>query len=386
MATAPAWGFDLADTTRAVLAHGLTDDPARPLSTRPLTDGAWTALRAEVGHHRLDGLLVAAVADDALPATAAQRAEVAELEVELTRNRMWHEQRSADIVDHLAHGGVAVRLLKGPALGALDYPDPQMRPTRDLDLLVHGADIDATDRLLAAMGGVRLDPDPAPGYAATVGRGITVALPGGLEVDVHRTLVWGPLGVRVPPDELWERPRPFTYGRADHTTLSAEATLLHACAHLLVLGWRRALTLRDVAQVLVSPDLDPDRLVVLSRRWGSEALLAVGVLMAARELRLDPASVGPGGAAATVLGWAHGFVPRWRDRLWLRVERPDDPIGALEAVATYLELRTPAERAVLRRATLTPAPGTYPSPAARAARVARRTLDRLPRPGTRAAV
>ncbi len=79
--------------------------------------------------------------------------------------------------------------------------------------------------------------------------------------------------------------------------LGLEETLLHVALHLLVLGTVRAREVRDVGQLLCSPDLDVERLLVLARRWGQEAVLATAVLMADRELSLrarEPSAVGLG--------------------------------------------------------------------------------------------
>jgi hypothetical protein len=363
VATAPAWGFDLRDVTRTVLTTGLPTQ--RPPAEGPLTPEAWTQLRAESSRHHLVGLLVAAVAGGTLVATDEQRAEMAALEVELTMARMWHEQRMVEVVASLEAAGIAVRVLKGLALAALDYPDLQWRPTSDLDLLVRGDQIDAADALLTVNGGVRTDLDPVPGFTAIAGKGATLAMPDGLEVDLHRLLVYGPLGVRVPPDELWRAGRSFEAGGGQRfETLGLEETLLHACLHVLVLGWRRALGLRDIAQLLTNPAFDADRAIPLSRRWGAEAVLATGVLLAHRELDL--------GDDLPVLDWARGLPVRWRDQLWLRIERPDDPVPGVEAVATYAELRTAAERRMFWAATLHPTPGTWSSPGERIERLARR--------------
>jgi len=373
MATAPAWGFDLHPHTRVVLSTGLPHRPASPAPfDRALSPTAWDRLRGEVATHRLDGLLVAAVAGRVLPVTDEQKAEVAQLEIDLTLARMWHEHRILDIIGAFDAAGLSVRVLKGPALAALDYPDRQWRPTRDLDLLVRGEQLDAAVSLLARVGGLRTDPDPVPGFSATVGKGATMAMPDGLEVDLHRLLVWGPLGVRLPPEELWATSRSFSVGELHFETLGREETLLHACAHLLVLGWRRALGLRDIAQLLTTPALDADRAIGLSRRWGAEALLATGVLMSQRELALVD--------DLPVLDWARGVPLRRRDRLWLRVDRPDAPLPGVEALATYVELRTADQRRMLRAATLHPDPGTWPTPGQRAERLARRLHRTVMRP------
>ena len=362
MTSAPGWSFDLTSEVRTVLSWGL---PGTTGSHRPaLDDAGWHTFRAEVERHRLLGLLVAAVADEAIETSPDQAAEVARLEVDLTLVRMWQEARFPLVVADLEQAGIDVRVLKGPAFGALDYVDAQLRPTSDLDLLVRADDIDAAAARLETAGALRVDPDPTPGYAATVGKGATLALPDGLEVDLHRTLVWGPFGVRIRTEDLWERSRTFELAGNPVQAMDLESSLLHACYHLLVLGYRRALSLRDVAQMLLAPELDPDRVLRLARRWTGEAALAAGVLLAVDELGLTTDSI--------LVGWAAGYAPRLRERLWMRVERPEAQIGPLEPLVTYQALRTPAERAVLRRATVQPVPGTWATPTERVERVRRR--------------
>lgn len=363
MARAPRWHHTLEPETRWVLAHGCATDLVAP--AEPLGDARWTRLLADVATHRLEGLLVDAVSTGALPVTRAQADVVAHLEIDLTHARLWQEHRLVDVVDRVEAAGIEVRVLKGLALATLDYPDPQLRPTGDVDLLVRAADLDAVGRVLAAAGATRTDPDPRPGYSAVVGKGATWADARG-EVDLHRLLVWGPLGVRLDPDLLWSESRAFTVAGRPFTTLAFEDMFLHACAHLLVLGARRALELRDVAQLVAADDLDTGRLLGRARRWGAEALLATALLLTRQELglRLD-----------TELGrWAAGFPPTWRDQLWLRVERPAQPLWGLEAAATFAELPSHRARAELVRATLRPAPGTWPTPSARVRSLGRHLL------------
>lgn len=371
MASTPSWTFGLDDDTRRVLAHDLV--PPVDDAGGALDDAAWRRLLEATSHHRLSGLLVAAVASGALATTAAQAAEAAQLEVGLTRARMSHEFRAISVLEPLDRAGIDLRVLKGAALAALDYPDPQWRPSGDLDLLVRGEELDRAVAALAERGGVRTDPDPSPGYAAVVGKGATMAMPDGFEVDLHRLLTWGAFGVRVRVEDLWDdEGRTFPLGGRDRITLSVDASLLHACTHLVIRGWRRALTLRDVGQLLVAPDLDADRVLWLARRWGNEAVLAAGVGLAHRELGLAPAA-----GSASLAEWAAGYEPTVGDRVWLRVERPGAQIGPMETIGAYTSLATGAERSMLRRASLHPAPGTWLGPAARAQRASRGVVQRV---------
>lgn len=345
-----------------MLAHDLRPDLRPP--RRPLSDDQWTQLLTEIAAHRLEGLLVHAVATDALAVTSEQADQAAQVELDLTHARLWQEQRLIEVVDLIESHHMPVRVLKGLAVATLDYPDPQMRPTGDVDLLVRGTDLAGAGQILERSGATRIDPDPRPGYSETVGKGATYAHARG-EIDLHRLLVWGPLGVRLDPDLLWPQYRTFTIAEREMATLSLEDTLLHACCHLLVLGSRRALQVRDVAQLVTRPDLDPDLTLERARRWGAEAVLATAVLLAEQELHLRL-----GGELGR---WAEGYLPTWRDRLWLRVERPAQPLSGIEAGATLLELPSRHARAELVRATLRPTPGTWPGLATRARSLARRS-------------
>lgn len=368
MAAPPAWGFeDLHPAQRLVLAHGLPG--ARIDRCASLSDEEWARLVEASRRHGLEGLLVAAVVDDALPLDAARRSDAAELELELTKRRMGHEARSLSPLGALDDAGIDLRLLKGPALAALDYPDPQQRPTGDLDLLVRADEIDRAVAVLLAAGGTWIDPEPTAGYVRLAGKGATVRMSDGLEVDLHRILIWGPFGVRMPGEELWANPRPFTFAGVPRQGLGLEEALLHVALHLLVLGMVRAREVRDVGQLLCSPQLDAERLLVLARRWGQEAVLATAVLMAGRELRLERES-------HPLSAWATGFPVTARDRLWLRTEQPVGRLRGLESAAVYAELPSAAARQILRKATLHPRPGTWPGPRDRLVTLGRRLTKR----------
>jgi hypothetical protein len=365
MASTPTWAFDLRPQTRLVLGHGLVD-VERPASgvTEPLDDGSWASFSSELSIHRLTGLAIATVAADEIPTTSTQRAEIARLEVELTRARMWQEQRFNEVMAQLADARIDAWVLKGRATAALDYPDEQLRPTSDLDLLIRGDDVDRTRELFGSLGAQQRDLDPTPGYGATIGKGGGVTLPDGLEVDLHRTLVAGAFGVRIRVEDLWDQGRAFELGGEQHMTLSIEASLLHHCYHLLIFGYPRALTLRDVAQLALAPDLDVDRVLWLARRWRGEVVLAAALRMARREIALAPSNA--------LFDWGEGYSPTLRERAWLRIEQSGEHLSPFMAVGEYLALPTAGERAIFRRATLHPAPGSWQRLDTRMIRMTRR--------------
>jgi Uncharacterised nucleotidyltransferase len=367
LAGPPGWHLDLAPATRWVLTIGLATRRQPPDAALPAE--AWSVVRDECQIHGLTGLLVGAVAGGELPVTDTQLAAAAELEVDLTRARMQAERNVLEVTQWFDEAGVEVRLLKGLALATLDYPDRQWRPTGDVDLLVRGDQLARATDVLVDRGGELMEPDPVPGYGAVVGKGAPVRMSSPpTEVDLHRLLVWGPLGVRLPPAELWATSRVFRLADRDLVTLGLEETLLHTAYHLLIGGTPRALSVRDVAQLLSRPELDPERVLVLADRWGATAVLATAITMATGQLEL--VDRGP------LTRWASGHRISRRDALWLRTHGPDHRLVGLEALATYLELRTREERRMLRAATFHPVVGTWPAPQARLGSVLRRLARR----------
>ena len=368
MADPPTWTYDLDATARFVAARGLASEVEAP--REPIDDAAWTRLVDDCDRHGLTGLLVDAIAEGELPVSPAQRADAGRLEAGLVRRRISYERRVGPILSLFDDAGVEVRVLKGAAVARCDYPDDQLRPTSDLDLLVHGDRIEAASSLLVAVGGERTDPEPAPGWSSSVGKGATIAMTGmNFEVDLHRILVWGPLGVRVPSAELWDRRRPFDLAGVERFTLGREETLLHACAHLLILGVVRAREARDVAQMVQHPALDVTRLLDLARRWGQESVLATALVFAGRELALDR-------DAHPLVGWAATYrVPRL-DAVWLRAGAAYHRLHGVEQLAVFWELRHAPRpwdaRRVLLRANFRPVEGTYDSPTTRLVRLVRR--------------
>ncbi len=375
MADAPEWGFaGLGSATRWVMGHGLPTTAAAPQA--PLGDDDWSRLTQECNAHRLDGHLIAAVVDGALPTTADQRADAAAIELRLTRARSRYDDVCRPVLDDLADAGILVRLLKGSALPWSDYPDPQLRPTADLDLLVPSRQLQQAVDLLVGQGAVPVNPEPTAGFARSVFKGLTVRMPSGLEVDLHRILSWGPLGVRVPEADLWAPGR--TFDRLGHraVTLDVDRTLLHLCAHLLLLGALRASEVRDVAQLALSPSLDPERVVAIARRWGHEAILAVALRMVERELAIGPADL-------PLAEWAANHRVRRTDRAWLRTDRPDAPVAGIEPLAVLLELPGWQPRLTMLRALAFPRPGTDPGPTSRLRRLVQTRIIRSRRASKR---
>lgn len=373
MADPPAWDFGpVAATTRWIAGYGLATTNVPPADA--LDHATWMTFRAECERHRLGGLLVAAATNGDLPVTDRQRAEMATLEIELTRHRTAYDARCRAPLAALADHGIEVLLLKGAALPWSDYPDPQWRPTGDLDVLVRTEDLYRSVQVLEGLGGRLLNPEPAPGYATHVFKGLTIVLEGGFEVDLHRILSWGSFGVRVPAADLWTSPRTFDRFGTPAQTLDRARTLLHLSAHMLLLGAVRLSEARDVAQLLADPLLDVDEVLRVARAWRQEAVLATAIRLSVRELGLAA-------EGSPLIGWSADVPVSRGDRARLRIEQPTSPIKGVEQLAVFASLPRGPGRRIQLRALLRPTTGTDPNLGMRLRSFARRSRRReIPTP------
>ncbi len=321
--------------TRTVAAHGLAGStlalPAAPLPAADFDD-----LMRRVRRQRLTGLLWAAVRQGAMPVTEEQAERAEWAHVESLAGVLALEHLLLDSVATLAAADIPTRVLKGPVVAHLDYPDPTWRTFGDIDLLVRGGDFDRATRLLAAQGHHRLHPEPRPGFDRRFSKGTSYRTADGLELDLHRSFTMGPFGVRLALDDLWRSSEPFTVGGQAMHALPAEERFVHACYHA-VLGETspRLVPLRDLAQLALTRELDLDRVHRLVRASRGEAVVARAVRHAWHALQIadvlalsawaqsyrnddretaDLAVYDQGSSYAAKSVASIRALPRWRDR------------------------------------------------------------------------
>jgi len=321
--------------TRTVASHGLAGSMLA-LPDQPLEPEVFDRLVRRVRRQRLTGLLWAAVRQGAMPVTShqAERAEWAH--VEALAGVLALEHLLLDSVATLQAAEIPTRVLKGPVVAHLDYPDPTWRTFGDIDLLVRGQDFDRATRLLTAQGHHRLHPEPRPGFDRRFSKGTSFRTADGLELDLHRSFTMGPFGVRLALDDLWRASHEFTVGGHTLHSLPAEERFVHACYHA-VLGEisPRLVPLRDVAQLALTRDLDLVRVHRLVRASQGEAVVARAVRHAWHALQIADVLALSAWAqsyrnddreTADLALYSHGSsyaaksvasiraLPRWRDR------------------------------------------------------------------------
>lgn len=269
----------------AVAAHGL-GAPA-PLPPAP-TGAAWHAWLALVRDHRLSGLALRAEADGVLPLAPAQRAELGAVHRDAMLGVLEIERALLHAVAALRRAGIDHRVLKGAFAAHTLYDDPAERIYGDVDLLVPSGDLEAAVALLVGLGFRRRSPELRPGFDRRYGKAVTLEDAGGLQIDLHRTLLMGPHGLLLDSEDLFAAHREVLVGGTPVRGLDPVRQALHA-AFTVALGDvpPRPVAARDLATLLLRPDLDRGALQAMAGRARATAVLARGTALAWDRLSPD---------------------------------------------------------------------------------------------------
>lgn len=278
----------------------------------------WTAVLDSCRAQRMLGLLWALASEEGVDLDEDQGEQLEHELREALAGDLIRERELLRLVEVLEAAGVEARVLKGPAVAHLDYPDPAMRSFADVDLLVRPGEWDRAVAALCGDGWLRTYFEPRPGFDRRFSKGTVLTHPDRpVEVDLHRTLALGPFGLTVNLGDLWASGQAFELGGRSVTALDLERRLIHACYHAALGDLpARFVPLRDIAQMSLSGGANWDVVRDLTSRWGAEAVVSRAFELTWEKLEL-PAEAYPLGT-----------------QLWLDV--PDRQRGAL---GVYLSKR-----------------------------------------------
>jgi hypothetical protein len=296
-----AEGPSLDDVLLRVAGHGLAAEP----DGLPSPPGGWGPALERIAIEGLSGLLLDAVEHGRVDLTAAERVDLVRRHEAVLVRALRHEAELVRLADVLDAAGAVV--LKGPGLAHGVYDRPEHRPFTDLDVLVEPVRMRTTVAALERFGYVRPWPDPTPRYLELVAKAVALTHPAGLSVDLHRTLVPGPLAERIDTTAIVARRTTVRAGRIVVPVPAWEDHLLECALHGAVgHAFRRPLALRDVAQVLAAAPLDADQVIATAQDWGTDWLLALTLERTAAAFGV----VGP----AMLDAWRRSVQPSDADR------------------------------------------------------------------------
>jgi hypothetical protein len=293
----------------AIAAHGLASRWTFPAA--PLDEHSWSALLTAAISGRLLGLLADATRTGTLVTTAEQRAQLSGTADRWLSSNLGLERLALVVDDALSAAGVPRRYLKGLRLAHTVYSRPDLRVFGDIDLAVPSAHIVEAIEVLSRTVGPRMEPELNRGFDREFGKGATLKAPDGNEVDLHRTLVWGALGLSADNDDLFVESTPFEVGGRRLLGLDPDTTFLHAC-YTAVVGDNPPphVALRDVAEVLASSTVDLDRMLAIAEHWRARAVVALAVRRTwdGLELTIDH----------PLVDWARTYEPAPFEQLLIR--------------------------------------------------------------------
>jgi hypothetical protein len=268
---------DTSTWATAVAAYGL-GPPQDVLNEDPIEGALWPRLLEMARGQRLLGLVRAAAQDGVLALRGEQWAGLETKFNEVTAESAGAERTVADLVTALEDSDIESRVLKGPALAHLDYRTPDLRPFIHPNLLVEaGRFVDAIN-VLGQLGYHRAHAEPAAGFDAKFRKGTVLVNNAGSSLELHRTIADGPYAMIVEHRELFTTSSQIELAGRQVPTLGPEERLLHACFEARVGDTKPLLIrLRDIVQLVLSHDLDLERVEQLSGAWGAQSLIAEAV-------------------------------------------------------------------------------------------------------------
>ena len=315
------------DTTVAAIAgHGLAPMPDEPIA---VDADAWADVRAAVVTGRITGHLVAAAVDGVVTLHEAAWEEALDSHRDAMGIALHLERLLVGVVRTCRDAGVDPIVLKGPAVAALDYPRPELRDFGDIDLLVPSDRMSVLADRFVADGCTRGQPELRDGIDDRFGKGITLRTPEGWEIDWHRTLAPGPIGLVLERQGLLGHTTTFELAGETLTAYDRTHRFLHACVHV-VLGndHPRLSALRDVAQI--GAGLDPDAVTQRADELRLTAVVQQAVLLSTERVAQP-----------------HNGLVEWAGRY-----QPDERETKL--LATYIDGRTFARQALASLGVLSP--------------------------------
>jgi hypothetical protein len=172
--------------------------------------------------------------------------------------------------------GIPWLVFKGPVLGELVYPRPDLRSYRDLDIVVPRADFGAAVMALEAAGAKLLDRNWEFLLERRVGQ-LHFELPMGTLADVHwHVLNRGEMrrSLSVSMDGLLRRARQVELNGTSLLTFEPVDSLLHLCVHAAVSGAVRLVWMKDIERAIAAGGIDWDEFCDRAREWQAAGPIA----------------------------------------------------------------------------------------------------------------
>src|SRR5262249_40989790 len=178
---------------------------------------------------RLEGPFSAMIATGCIRAARWQAVEAEQAHVEAMALAVRIDDAVRNIAEIFGTAHLPMRVLKGAATAHPDHPNPALRSCGDADIPVPSRHPEHACELLHRYGFDRREPEFTPGFDRRFAKSVTFVSHDGLEIDLHRAIVYGPFSVGIDETDLWAPGPRFDVGDVSVEALEINRRFIHAC-------------------------------------------------------------------------------------------------------------------------------------------------------------
>ncbi len=177
------------------------------------------------------------------------------------------------------NNGIKSIVLKGSFLSQQLYSNPGLRPSKDLDILIHESNIDSTNEILLSEGYKRIYPDfelthqQKRYYQTHKNQYAYRNIKTGTLLELHWRIFSSRPLFNVSTEILFENSRAIDFGGKKVNVLSPEHNFTFLCLHGSIHQWFRLLWLRDITQLLALDENYIDIAFRQSKNLGTERVM-----------------------------------------------------------------------------------------------------------------
>jgi Uncharacterised nucleotidyltransferase len=242
----------------------------------------WAALLDAADFHNLLPLLYWSIGRGAAHLTPEDAARhLHQAYVSSAKRTLFLTVNLAELILHFDEERIPVIALKGPPLAEWLYPDPALRPSFDLDLLIRPADLGPALALLAHHG-YEMPPWIARlPLRALLGFDCEVVLrhQGRAPIELHWAVAEDNYPFRFDAGVMWRSRRTARIAGQEVGVLAPECLLMYLCVHGAKHAWSRLIWFADVAR-LVDHGVDWHEALGLATETRCERPFFLGLLLA----------------------------------------------------------------------------------------------------------
>lgn len=241
----------------------------------------WPQLLRIAQRHRVVGLLQRNLHDAGITPSAACAGELATAAAQQARQNLRYAAEALRLQEALSQRGISVLFVKGASLAKLAYSDLSLRHSKDIDLVVRPAEVQAAQSVILAAAYRRVRPGAAFDEPTRWQQHLKrykecefIHTTLGIQVELHWRLTDNPhLSPPLPAPTDAQRVMLSTAGALN--TFPPDALFVYLCVHGAQHAWMRLKWLADIAALCAAanPD-DLRRRYILAQTWGVERCVA----------------------------------------------------------------------------------------------------------------